>query len=442
LAVASSKQNADLRTLAREALEAFESGHFELAGGLYQRLEQQDPSDPEWPRRLASLHQQRGHADDELDALVRCADRQSAQQDLLAAIATYRMILSIDPEHLLAQQRLGQLQPNNTVSVLYLDDRRGAAPATQTAQGPRLAASSSPESVDSRAALEPLEEDTLERITQLSQSSLFRCLDKRSLVELAEQIRTVELPAGEELFHQGDPAGALYLVTQGAVVPIAEGEPRTRLAVLEAGEFFGEIALFTNQPRNATVEALVDCRLLSIDRSVLSSLLARHPQALLQLQQRVQERLIQRLVRTSPLFQIFSLAKRWAIAKRFRFLEVVDGHCVVEQHHPSEEIFILLSGQLEVVHCKEASDHQQEPSAEERLTTLEPGEMFGETSLLWKQPAHASVVARGKCWLLALPAWSFQEMLEHHPELAVQASRLARERREQSRRPLREPLRR
>jgi cAMP-dependent protein kinase regulator len=392
------------------------------------------------------------------------------------------MILSMDPGHVVAQQRLGQLQPNaNSISVHYLDEERAIEEEraaqkvpSQLAQVPaassapldelvltRIVKGARPESsadgtlggvheipldaLDELDDAEPTEDFTRSRRSRghaggLEETALFSSLDRQSLARLIEQVQLVELRAGEELFHQGDPAGALFVVAQGAVVPIAEGEPRTRLAVLEAGEFFGEIALFTNQPRNATVEALVDTQLLSIDRAVMWKLVQEHSQVLSVLLQFLRERLIHRLQSTSPLFQIFSGAKRSSIARRFRFLEVSDGHAVIEQHQPAEAVFILLSGHMDVIHSGDDPEGELGPGDEKVLATLGPGELFGEMSLLWREPSLASVVARGKCWLLSLSAQSFQEMLEHHPQLAELAATIAEERREQNTRTLRDAL--
>ena len=492
--MAASTTRARLKRLADAAESAVEQEDFARARATYERLEQEDPRNPEWPRRLAGIHRRLGSVDDELDALVRCADRQAARDEFLPALATYKMILSVDPGHLLAQQRLSELQPGDAVSVTYQDEQvvtrppevvepirepetpasaerddnasapldelvltnimEGAHPANiadNTLDGiheiplevvvsppKRGKAAKSKTRAGKPAPVEAeyadLSAQVREQAETLEQSPLFSSLDKQSLAELVDQVALVELAAGEELFRQGDPAGALYVVTQGAVVPIAEGEPRTRLAVLEPGEFFGEIALFTNQPRNATVEALVDSQLLKIDRAVMWNLVRRHSQVLSILLQFLRERLIHRLVRTSPLFQIFSETKRSAIARRFRFLEVTDGNSVIDQHHPTEAVFILLSGHMEVVH------RDDETGDAKVLANLGPGELFGEMSLLWREPSLASVVARGKCWLLALPAQSFKEMLEHHPELAELAARIANERRAKNARTLRDAL--
>lgn len=484
-----------LKALARCARVAVEQGDLKAALSLYTRLEKTAPDDPEWPRRLAEIFRRSGETNKELDALIRCASRHAQRDEFLPALATYKMVLSVDPGHLLAQQLLTELQPHQAVSVMYTDtpERRNddllpmasRSTATEPTAAPKMRATAAdslpldelvltdivagarPANIadnedggiheipledvvsDTDDLLLPIPEPTGEADERdvdpaavddhrihLEQCPLFSSLDPDALRRLVEHVRLVELEAGEELFHQGDPAGALYIVAQGAVVPIAEGSPRTRLAVLETGEFFGEIALFTDQPRNATVEALVDSQLLSVDRPVMWNLIREHAEVLSKLLQFLRERLIQRLIRTSPLFRIFSSTKRSAIAKRFRFLEVADGCTVIDQHRPAEALFILLSGHMDVLHREDGAVE----GTEKVLATLGPGELFGEMSLLWREPSLASVIARGKCWLLSLPATSFQEMLDHHPALATLAARIAEERRLKNVRTLRDAL--
>ena len=163
-----------------------------------------------------------------------------------------------------------------------------------------------------------------------------------------------------------------------------------------------------------------------------------HPDVLPLLLRFVRERLIGRLVRTSPLFRIFSGAKRSAIAQRFQFLEAEDGREIIQQHQPAEAVFVLLSGHMDVVHCGDATG--AEDGVEKVLASLGPGELCGEMSLLWREPSLASVIARGKCWLLALPSQSFREMLDHHPQLAALAARIAEERRAANTQTLRDAL--
>jgi CRP-like cAMP-binding protein len=229
---------------------------------------------------------------------------------------------------------------------------------------------------------------------------LFSSLDQASFRRLIDGVRLVSLGEGEELFHQGDPGDALYVIVEGAVVPIAEGEVRKKLAVLEEGEFFGEIALVTHQARSATIEALVDTTLLSLDRSLVASLLEGSPKLLKVLLRFLRDRLIQRLVRTGSLFAPLDSSERDRVAERFRFLEVREGAILIRQRELSDALFVLLAGEMEVIQSGVDQDRV--------LARLGVGDVFGEMSVLTGDPAIASVVAKRKSWVLALPRGSLR----------------------------------
>ncbi|MBI4524703.1 MAG: anion permease [Deltaproteobacteria bacterium] len=89
------------------------------------------------------------------------------------------------------------------------------------------------------------------------------------------------LPRGTELFHEGDPGDAFYLVAKGKMgiyaSPGADGT-ETRVAVLGPGDPVGEMALLTNSPRSATVRAEMDGELLRLDRARFLNLVREQPE--------------------------------------------------------------------------------------------------------------------------------------------------------------------
>ena len=244
---------------------------------------------------------------------------------------------------------------------------------------------------------------------ELANIPLFGDLDPASLHTLIRKVRVVSLEAGQVLFRQGDPANSLYVVVDGAVVPIAEGPRRRKLAVLERGEFFGEIGLMTKQPRNATIEALVDSKLLAIDRRVLWTLIEQQPSVAQGVLRFLRVRLIDRQIRTNLFFSAFAHAQRAEVARQFRFLEVDEGSTVIEAGRPPEGLFVVLSGSLSVVERREAGDKE--------LASLELGDMFGGLSLLDGRLAPADVVATDKCWLVVLGEGRFRRILDANPRL-------------------------
>jgi len=72
---------------------------------------------------------------------------------------------------------------------------------------------------------------------------------------------------GEDIVKQGEKGDCMYIIQSGQVEVLKEIDGITvRLAVRKEGEFFGEMALFEQEVRMATVRALGTARILTIDK--------------------------------------------------------------------------------------------------------------------------------------------------------------------------------
>lgn len=73
---------------------------------------------------------------------------------------------------------------------------------------------------------------------------------------------------GEVVVRQGETGDCMYSVQDGRLEVVAQhhGRGETRLAVLEKGDTFGEMAIFEKEVRSATVRALGQARVLTIDK--------------------------------------------------------------------------------------------------------------------------------------------------------------------------------
>jgi CRP/FNR family transcriptional regulator, cyclic AMP receptor protein len=101
--------------------------------------------------------------------------------------------------------------------------------------------------------------------------------DVRRLVAVA-QLRTFR--RGQVVFHDDDSADALHLVVRGhfAVrVTTAAGEP-VLVAIIGAGDAFGELALVSDSRRGATVQAFSDGETLALHRDAFEALRRARPQ--------------------------------------------------------------------------------------------------------------------------------------------------------------------
>jgi HlyB family type I secretion system ABC transporter len=105
---------------------------------------------------------------------------------------------------------------------------------------------------------------------------------------LLENLEPVTVPAGESIIRQGDGPGPLYILEQGRARVFAKKEgTSTNLAFLRPGDYFGELSVFVDAPRAATVEALTDCRLLQLTSEALRNLMAESPELKKLLEERI-----------------------------------------------------------------------------------------------------------------------------------------------------------
>ena len=106
-------------------------------------------------------------------------------------------------------------------------------------------------------------------------------LDEEKLAELAPFFATETFQPGREIVRQNDPGDKFYIVARG-VVEVWRTEEQSgntkQVAVLHAGDFFGEITLITGFPRTATVRALTVCTCISLERGQFNRMMERFPE--------------------------------------------------------------------------------------------------------------------------------------------------------------------
>jgi CRP-like cAMP-binding protein len=177
---------------------------------------------------------------------------------------------------------LATLGPGELFGELSLLEAGSSRQATVTAVEPllllslratdfRLALDAHPEG---RSVFEKLADDLL--VTKLlKQASPFSTLDGERLRRLAAKLERLEISTGETIIRQGEAGEECYVLRSGRVEVLAmgaQGDERI-LATLDPGSLFGEAALLTDGPRNATVRAIEPCTLLALRRTDLLEVL-------------------------------------------------------------------------------------------------------------------------------------------------------------------------
>ena len=112
------------------------------------------------------------------------------------------------------------------------------------------------------------------KLDQLSNVRLFSACNRKELGLIGKASDEIQVPAGKVLCEQGKPGFEFYLILDGTATVKRNNR---KVADLGAGGSFGELALLTRLPRNATVEAATDMTLLVLGQREFSGLLDEVP---------------------------------------------------------------------------------------------------------------------------------------------------------------------
>ena len=108
----------------------------------------------------------------------------------------------------------------------------------------------------------------------LKEIPLLAPLDDAACMRLADGATTILVPAGEQLFQQGERGDAMFVISRGAVEILVESPAGLQLVdVLGGGDILGEMALLTGEPRTATVRAATPVTLIRVGRAAFDDLM-------------------------------------------------------------------------------------------------------------------------------------------------------------------------
>jgi CRP-like cAMP-binding protein len=253
---------------------------------------------------------------------------------------------------------------------------------------------------------------------------IFSDLSRDAFLALAGGMVLHRVPAGEAVIREGEEGTSFYVVASGrfAVVKRDEVGGAVVLARLGEGEFFGEMALLSGTARAATVRAEQDGEVLELRADVLLRIVRQHPHVAQSLRRFYRQRLLANAMAVSPIFRPFQRGERKLIMERFRARDVAAGETVIREGDPSDGLYVVLEGAVDV--------RKRKDGQEVVVGHLREGDLFGEMSCLRKAPASATVVVSRAGTLLRLPRRDFDELVVTYPQILELVATLSEERAE------------
>jgi CRP/FNR family cyclic AMP-dependent transcriptional regulator len=156
-------------------------------------------------------------------------------------------------------------------------------------------------------------------------------------------------PRGAFVLRAGEETDALYIILSGRVkvlIPDLQGR-EVILATMGPHEFFGEMGLFDDQPRSASVEALEPCQMLRLSRAGFMACMKDNVELPLMIIRNLVRRLrdADKKIESLALIDVYGRVARVLLENA----ELVDGMWTVKQAPPKQEIARMIGASREMV---------------------------------------------------------------------------------------------
>ncbi|KAI9054159.1 hypothetical protein LZ554_001330 [Drepanopeziza brunnea f. sp. 'monogermtubi'] len=251
----------------------------------------------------------------------------------------------------------------------------------------------------------PKTDDQILRLKKsISGNFLFSHLDDEQSAQVLGALVEKPIPAKDiKVIVQGDQGDFFYVVEKGSfdvyVNPTGALQPGPdglgkKVATIESGGSFGELALMYNAPRAATVvSAEAGCNLWALDRVTFRRILMDSTFE--------RRRLYESFLEEVPILSTLTKYERSKIADALEAQKFPAGTTIIKEGDAGEAFYLLESGEAEAYKM----------DVQNPVKSYKKGDFFGELALLNDAPRAASVVSKTEVKVATLGKDGFQRLL-------------------------------
>jgi small-conductance mechanosensitive channel len=132
--------------------------------------------------------------------------------------------------------------------------------------------------IEEKSSEQNMSDTVSEIFDRLNEIPVFAPLSDEETQQLAESVESKVFSPDEAIVRRGQEGSSMFVIRHGSVkVQVRQRGKAKVLLTLGEGEFFGEMALFTGEPRSATVIALEETEVFEIRHEALKPLLENNP---------------------------------------------------------------------------------------------------------------------------------------------------------------------
>ncbi len=261
----------------------------------------------------------------------------------------------------------------------------------------------------------------------LSQSLVLKLLKTMNLLEVTDlfwinvvfsQGKVLEVKPGVEVVAQGANSDGFYFILSGSgEILIQSGGKSKQIALLESGDFFGEMSIIRNVKRNAAFRTLSACVLFRLPGDIFLEFVdANH------LKKRFERLWVSReFISQLKLFRNLHPHAKHEISLLAEAREFERGEVVVRQGGKSDDFYVIISGEADVL--------KRSRNVESLKEALGPGDFFGENVAMgYSSRRNATVVARTGLKAFCIAGSDLRRIAERAPILTHELHLVMRER--------------
>ncbi|KAG3019738.1 hypothetical protein PC120_g9715 [Phytophthora cactorum] len=264
----------------------------------------------------------------------------------------------------------------------------------------------------------------------LKKVKLLESLTAEQLEVVATFVYSLQYRPGDTIVHKGEPGRVMYMIQSGTVVctDIGSGSAAIAKVQLKEGDYFGERALLSAEPRSATVVAHTDVRVIALDQTTFTSLLG-------PLQQLLDYNRMLRTLESITVMKKVPYALKKKLLDSARIVHFEPNETILNEGDHGDTFYILKEGEAKMLQqpksrsSSSASSSSNPPSPIHKIIPLNngnveppppplevarilPGDTFGELAILDRRRQPASIVACTKVECFALTSRDFDNIFE------------------------------
>src|SRR3990172_2123079 len=377
----------DMTAIKDKAEGYFSKGKLKDAFDAYESIRSYSGKDPRIVLRIGDICRKMGKNNEAVDAYKQAVNVFISQGFITKAIGVCKIITDIDPSQEDIQKKIAELYTKKGF-VAEGEKKTGVVQEAKPAKGAE------------------------EEAAKFPRTPLFSDLAKDELLALIGKVKHHIVSPGVFIFKEGDRGDSIYIMNSGAVDIIGKDKKGNDvvLSTLKEGDFFGEFGFFSNARREASVRASSPIAILEIIKGDVDAIIAKHNRVAQVLFDFYKERVVDRLMALSPIFEPLTPADRKAILTRLTSQKFEQGVNIVREGEIGDTMYLIKEGEVNV--------WIQDPAkGKVVVATLAEGDFFGEIALATARPRVANVTTVTNAELVLFSRPMIKDILVKYPEI-------------------------